>query len=832
MDTETRTSARMHGRAFAAGWYRARAELRTGWRSAVALGLLVAVVGGAVLTAAAGARRTGQAFPHLVAQSRPAELLVAPDVPVEEAAAGYRLLDTAPEVAGTTNFIGVPANPQAGTPSARFAESFYGLGVVAPLDSGLGREIDRPRLLAGRLPEPTAAEEVLLSERFAATTGLAVGDELQLVLLTEEVEGVSALTTEADQGMPLRLSVVGVGLFADEVVPFTSFAELGFILGTKALAEMVTPELRNFDASYVDLVDGADAGPLSAELTRLGFSVDNQSVAAVEIERALQPLSVALWVVTGLLGVVALVVVGQGMARANWVDAATQEALAALGVSRVGDVVSAALRTVVVSVAGAVGAVGVAVATAGLFPIGPVRRGETALWPHLDVAVLAGGAALLIVGTVLAVLPSAARRSRRGGTASAHPGRTGRGFSSRTWRAGLSPAAGEGMRWALARSAGRGAPLGSTIAAIAVATAAAVGAATFGASLSGLVEHPDRYGQRWDRTLDGAFAPISGAIVTALAEDPRTRAVAVGRYGDLTIGTHVVPAISLRSVKGDVSVGLLEGAAADDRGEVVFGAATARELGVRVGDQVQADGPDGPTPYSVVGIGVFPRFGQGGFLTTGLGVGAQVAAGLEYPSYSEADAARLTPGDYVDGGLYSFAAVDLAGSAEAMDGRLRELIAASQFRDLIKVVDAATPRRIRDLDRVQGVPVAAAGLLALLALAALAHLLIAVVRERSAELALLRALGFQRREVRRAVSWHAVVVASGAVAIGAPLGVVTGRLAWRLLATDLDIEVVAVTPALTLALLPALTLIAGAGVALVPARIATRASDRPVREDP
>jgi hypothetical protein len=42
----------------AAEWLRFRAELRTRWRSALALALLVRLAGGIVLTTVAGARRT------------------------------------------------------------------------------------------------------------------------------------------------------------------------------------------------------------------------------------------------------------------------------------------------------------------------------------------------------------------------------------------------------------------------------------------------------------------------------------------------------------------------------------------------------------------------------------------------------------------------------------------------------------------------------------------------------------------------------------------------------------------------------------------------------
>ena len=51
-------------------------ELRTRWRSWVVLVLLVALTGGAVMTAAAGARRTSSAYPRYLRASHASDLLV------------------------------------------------------------------------------------------------------------------------------------------------------------------------------------------------------------------------------------------------------------------------------------------------------------------------------------------------------------------------------------------------------------------------------------------------------------------------------------------------------------------------------------------------------------------------------------------------------------------------------------------------------------------------------------------------------------------------------------------------------------------------------------
>jgi len=49
----------------------------------------------------------------------------------------------------------------------------------------------------------------------------------------------------------------------------------------------------------------------------------------------------------------------------------------------------------------------------------------------------------------------------------------------------------------------------------------------------------------------------------------------------------------------------------------------------------------------------------------------------------------------------------------------------------------------------------------------------------------LRALGFRRAQVVRAVSWQATALAAVGLVIGLPLGVVAGRASWQALARSL-----------------------------------------------
>ena len=53
-------------------------KLRAGWRGWTGLALIIALAGGAVLTAAAGASRTNTAYPRFLSQSRASDVLVSP----------------------------------------------------------------------------------------------------------------------------------------------------------------------------------------------------------------------------------------------------------------------------------------------------------------------------------------------------------------------------------------------------------------------------------------------------------------------------------------------------------------------------------------------------------------------------------------------------------------------------------------------------------------------------------------------------------------------------------------------------------------------------------
>ena len=287
---------------------------------------------------------------------------------------------------------------------------------------------------------------------------------------------------------------------------------------------------------------------------------------------------------------------------------------------------------------------------------------------------------------------------------------------------GLSPAAVQGVRFAVLGGGSRPVPMRSTLVAVTVAITSVLATVAFADSLVALIDTPSRYGQGWDRMVDAQFGPVPVTrVIERLGTDPAVRGIGVGNYGDVAVNGLPVPAFDLESVQGEVSVGIVEGRPAAGVDEIVLGGETLDRLGVRVGDSVDVDTGKGAHPMRVTGRGVFPRMGQGSFSTTGLGIGAQLGGGAIVSS----SGFENVPPDYeLDGRMFNFVAVDLDGSPSGLDSELAELEASVVADEGFAFVRTEQPpTKIRDLDRVRVVPGAMAGVLALVAVAALTHLL-------------------------------------------------------------------------------------------------------------
>ncbi len=131
------------------------------------------------------------------------------------------------------------------------------------------------------------------------------------------------------------------------------------------------------------------------------------------------------------------------------------------------------------------------------------------------------------------------------------------------------------------------------------------------------------------------------------------------------------------------------------------------------------------------------------------------------------------------------------------------------------------PPSINNLRGVDGIPFALAAFLGLLAVAATAHALLTALRRRRGELAVLKTLGFVRRQIATTVVVHALVFGVVGLVIGMPLGYGIGRQAWRLVANSHGFAADVLVPAWGALLVPG-----GIAVVLLVAALPARAAAR------
>jgi ABC-type antimicrobial peptide transport system permease subunit len=120
------------------------------------------------------------------------------------------------------------------------------------------------------------------------------------------------------------------------------------------------------------------------------------------------------------------------------------------------------------------------------------------------------------------------------------------------------------------------------------------------------------------------------------------------------------------------------------------------------------------------------------------------------------------------------------------------------------------------------VPLVLAGLLAFLAVASATHALFVTIRRRRRDLAVLKTLGFTRRQVSSSIAWQATTIGLAALVIGIPLGLVLGRVGWTLLANELGAVAEPIWPVGAALLAVPVTLVFVNLLAYFPGRLAAR----------
>jgi putative ABC transport system permease protein len=795
-----------------------RAELRRKWRAMLGLTLLLGLIGGMVLTAAAGARRTDTAYPRLLAWANASQVDVLPNVNNEVPQDYYAALGRLPQVAAMATAVlyqaALPGDP---------TMSAGQVNAMGSPDGALGVSVDKVKVLAGRMFAPGTPGRAVIDPQLAALEHVAPGGTLRL-LGVPNAPGTS--TPEPARAVPVSFLVTGVVAFDNQIVPLGGSDSNSGAAPTALLSSFpvagAAQTMSYGNEAAVRLRPGASLGAFTAAANALAARYKDTAGQVLTIsqadqvaatQRAIRPQAIALGVFAALAGLIALAVLGQLLARQLTLDAAEFPVLHALGMPRAALAALSLARLAVVTVTGGVVAVAIAVVASPLTPLGPARLAEPAPGIDVNFAMLGAGCAVVALAP-LALLGGAAWRSaRQAGGPLGPPGAAASAARPSRLRGALGragPVTG-GLGVAMAFEPGRGrtaVPVRGAVAGSVIALAALTAAAVFGASLIALVSTPGLYGQNWDAQLDLGFGGIPGALGAKVmaAAGPAVTGYATGNYGQLTIGTEVIPAIGLdQGSAGQPGTGheggyltVLAGRVPAAPDEIAFGAQTLRAIGGHLGETLPVTVDEFGTKATVrrtlrvVGVVVLPAFSRGTFTPTDLGTGAVVPA----PVLSE----RSVPGAQTlcttAATCYNFFLVRYRpGAGATAAARLTAAIhAAGCPPGSCWLVTGQRPGDIEDYAGVRDTPLLLAAVLIVLAVGTLAHVLVTSVLRRRRDLAVLKALGLTRSQVRAVVAWEASAFAAVALLAGLPLGVVAGRLAWAVFAGGAGVSPAADVP--------------------------------------
>jgi hypothetical protein len=138
------------------------------------------------------------------------------------------------------------------------------------------------------------------------------------------------------------------------------------------------------------------------------------------------------------------------------------------------------------------------------------------------------------------------------------------------------------------------------------------------------------------------------------------------------------------------------------------------------------------------------------------------------------------------------------------------------------VEPATIPTAVTDLGRLEDLPLVLGIFFGLLACATVAHALVTTARRRRRDFAVLRTIGFTRRQSRLAVAWQATMLVVVGIVVGVPLGIAAGRLAWRWLADDFPVVYVPPLALVAVVLVVPIALLVANALAAGPARSVAR----------
>jgi hypothetical protein len=812
-----------------------RAAVRRSWRQAMVLALMGGLLGAVALGALAGARRTATAYGRYLASIHASDVFVnvpgkLPDMPVMRP---ITLISSLPGVVSHAAYVGLNGLPVV---HGRIDHSFLTNSLNGSLD-GEYLSQDRMTVLAGRLPQLGSTTEIVLTPIIARLFGTGVGGTVKYVY---QPLGADGQPTGRQFTRSYRVAAVG------EVPPALvdqSDAVQGAILPPGATRQV----LAEYFYAWIGLrlargVGGIPA--LQADLARLArqvqrqenrsthqnlpspsFTVSRSDVVRNQVQQAIRPEAIALSVFGAIAALAMVVLAGQGLSQMISRSAPDIAVIRALGATRAQAVLAAGLPGVIPVLGGAILAVAGAVAISPLAPVGPVRRYDPGRGIWADGLVHGAGGFLIgvvLLGLLVVLAIRSVRQSK--GEAAVRPS----AFARTAAAAGMPPSAVVGTRNALEPGSGaRSVPVRSTLLGSIAAVTAVVSAVVFNASLAGLISHPARYGWNWDVVIQtqsgyGSFTP--GAVNRLIHGQRAVAGWSEFAFGQLPVDGRIVPVLGIRRHLGAVQPPTTSGRPLSGNGQIELGTVTLGQLGKKIGDTVRIGTPPFARTVTITGTVTLPSFGVGGADHVSLGRGAMLP---EATLLAAVGAGSRPRGPAQSVPVYpSAVAIDLApGTTEVQRAQLIHRIVSANpdgtpggSYELRHALAAA----VVNAGHLGGQPLALALGLAAAAVLSLALTVLSLVRRRRQELALLKALGMTRGQVRVIIAWQTTLTLLIAIVIGGPLGIAGGRLAWQAFARSLGAVPVVEVPVLALIVGLAALVVAGNLLASVPAAAAAR----------
>jgi ABC-type lipoprotein release transport system permease subunit len=796
-------------------WYRFRSELRARWKAWFGLALLVGVTGGIVLGALAGARRTDRAYPNFVESQHGYDLMIVNGRPPLFDFATFDLEEIAelPQVTEAAPVNGIPMFGK--TPDGTVVSAANSLLLVAP-DGRFGRTMNRLHMLEGRTAR--APDEIVPTFLAAEKFDLEVGDTIDGGFFNEEQvdfffdnPGQDFDFSQLQQG---RVRVVGIASAPGEFPPLGggSLSELPVIYFAPSFVDSplfapVTEELAVRVRGGTDAVDALKSDLEQRAGGRAAFVRTQDQLTSVAT-RSMSVQADALRIVALLAALAGALILGQLLARQGRLDDSDRGVLRALGMGPRSLLGVTLARTALIAVAGAVVALLIALALSPLTPVGIAQKAETHPGLAFDPLVLGVGPVLVVLVMLAASIPMIVRvlRGQRAASVddaagSLRPSRASEAMA----RAGMPPTAVSGVRFALVAGRGRTAvPVRATIIGVALGVAAITAVSGFTASLDHLLATPRLFGVAWDAQVGDSFSP-NFAVDASRRLAKRDDVAGVGAVTSLQVevGGRRIGGIGTQTIKGSIGPVTLEGRRPQRANEIALGSQTLRETGYELGDRIKVGVGNRTLRMRIVGRVVVPTVGDLGDLGD---IGNSAVMTLR-------DARRLVPKAAANVMLVR------AASPEQRDGLLRHLRKNFEF-DGVNVPKA--PNDLNSIRKADSMPFVVGGMMLVVAVATIVHGLVTSIRRRRRDLAILKTLGMRRAQISAVVAWQATTVVLIALAIGIPLGVITGNLAWSAFADRLGtVTETAISGLALLVIVPVALLIANAAAAF-PARAAAR----------